>query len=31
MRKILQDFLAGRDVGATATRLEQAARKAYGP
>jgi alpha-glucoside transport system substrate-binding protein len=31
MRKILQEFLARRDVGATAARLERAARKAYAP
>jgi ABC-type glycerol-3-phosphate transport system substrate-binding protein len=31
MRKILQQFLLRRNVGATAARLEQAARKAYGP
>jgi ABC-type glycerol-3-phosphate transport system substrate-binding protein len=29
MRKILQEFLARRDVGATAARLERAAREAY--
>ncbi len=31
MRKILQQFLSGRDVNVTAARLDQAARKAYGP
>ena len=31
MRKILQQFLVGRDVNATAARLEQAARQAYSP
>jgi ABC-type glycerol-3-phosphate transport system substrate-binding protein len=31
MRKILQQFLAGRDVSATAARLEQAVGKAYSP
>jgi len=31
MRKILQQFLLRRDVAATAARLEQAAREAYGP
>ena len=30
VRKILQQFLVNRDVNATATRLEQAASKAYG-
>jgi hypothetical protein len=29
MRRILQQFLARRDAGATAARLEQAARQAY--
>jgi ABC-type glycerol-3-phosphate transport system substrate-binding protein len=31
MRRILQQFLLGRDVDAAAAQLEQAARKAYGP
>lgn len=31
MRAILQQFLVSRDVGGTAVRLEEAARKAYGP
>ncbi|HEV2452375.1 MAG TPA: ABC transporter substrate-binding protein [Streptosporangiaceae bacterium] len=31
MRKILQQFLLGRDVNATAAQLEHAAQKAYGP
>jgi hypothetical protein len=30
MRKILQQFLVSRDVATAATRLEQAAGKAYG-
>ncbi len=31
MRAILQQFLVSRDVSGTAVRLEEAARKAYGP